>query len=243
MGIHDSHRDRMRERIAQDGIESLQEHEILEYLLYSFIPRKDTNAIAHCLIDQFGSLAGVLESSPELLQNTVGMTQKGAGFLCALPGIFKKYGLSKYGKRPVLDCYANIKAYLDALLSNDNEEHLFLLSVDTGGRLQQTCELGAGTESGCTIATRKLITACATMRAPNIYLVHNHPSGNAQPSLADLEFTKWAVSAMEMLGLLLVDHIIVARGNFYSFQCDGRLEEYRKIYRDFMEKTRISDRN
>lgn len=91
MGVHDGHRARMRDRIRKGGIGSFQQHEILEYLLFSFVPRKDTNEIAHALIDRFSSLSGVLNASEEDLAKVSGMTQNAALFLATLPDVFRAY--------------------------------------------------------------------------------------------------------------------------------------------------------
>ena len=76
--MHEGHRDRMRERILLSGIESLQPHEVLEYLLYHAIPRKDTNGIAHELISKFGSFNGVLNADYNALLDVNGMTANAA---------------------------------------------------------------------------------------------------------------------------------------------------------------------
>lgn len=89
--VHDGHRDRMRERIRRSGLSTLQEHEMLEYILYAFVPRKDTNEIAHALIDRFGSFAGVLNADEKRLAEIAGMTENAALFLCNLPDVFRAY--------------------------------------------------------------------------------------------------------------------------------------------------------
>ena len=89
-GVHDGHRQRMRERIRKNGVASLEMHEILEYLLYSFIPRKDTNVIAHELLQKFGSLRMIMDSKPERLCEVSGMTWNASLFLTSLSGVFRK---------------------------------------------------------------------------------------------------------------------------------------------------------
>lgn len=89
--VHDGHRARMRDKIRKGGLGSFQQHEILEYLLFSFVPRKDTNEIAHALIDKFSSLSGVLNASEEDLEKVSGMTQNAALFLATLPDVFRAY--------------------------------------------------------------------------------------------------------------------------------------------------------
>ena len=89
--MHEGHRDRMRERILLSGIESLQPHEVLEYLLYHAIPRKDTNGIAHELISKFGSFNGVLNADYDALLDVNGMTANAALLLTSLKGVFRMY--------------------------------------------------------------------------------------------------------------------------------------------------------
>lgn len=242
MDLHANHRKRMRERIAATGLDGLQPHEVLEYLLYAYVPRKDTNAIAHELIRRFGSLSGVLDSDPTVLAQVPNMTENAALFLASLPAVSKRYRLDKLGERPLLATREQLRAYVLPLLENDNEEHIFMLGVDNGGRLISRCELGVGGTEECQLLTRKLVLQCHNLSSPNLYLVHNHPSGVAEPSVKDIEFTKWAAASLEMLGILLIDHLIVARGQLYSFLYDGQLQEYRNRYYDFMQNTDISDR-
>ncbi len=240
--IHENHRDRMRERILAEGVTNLQEHEVLEYLLYPYIPRKDTNPIAHELINKFGSLSSVLDSTPQMLVQVPNMTQKAAEFLVSLPGVFKKYNLSKYGPKPNLSTYSRVKEYCKTLLSDLNSEAVYMLAVDNKGSLIEKSEIGQGGISDCRIATRKMVMMCHNLSAPNIYITHNHPSGTALPSVKDMEFTKWAAASLEMMGVRLVDHIIVARENVYSFAQNGKLDDFRDKYYQFMSEEKISDR-
>lgn len=232
----------MRERILADGVMNLQEHEVLEYLLYPFIPRKDTNPIAHELIYKFGSLASVLDSNPQMLAQVPNMTKKASEFLVSLPQVFKKYNLSKYGPKPNLSTYAKVKDYCRALLSDLNTEVVYMLAIDNKGSLIEKSEIGQGGISDCRIATRKMVMMCHNLSAPNIYITHNHPSGNALPSAKDMEFTKWAAASLEMMGVRLVDHIIVAREQVYSFAQNGKLDDFRDKYYQFMTDEQISDR-
>ncbi|MEG1394251.1 MAG: JAB domain-containing protein [Clostridia bacterium] len=239
--IHDNHRERMRDRIEQFGIETLCDHEILEYLLYPFIPRKDTNPIGHELLEKCGSLEGVFNSDIDFLESFANMTHNAAVFLASLSGIYKHYELSKFGKKPQLATFSQITAYAKALFVEYKDEHIIMLAVDNDGNLAEKCVLGNGSFDNCKVNIRKLVLSTQNAKAPNIYLVHNHPSGNVTPSLDDREFTKWAVMALDMLGIFLVDHIIVGQNQLYSFAKDGKLDEFRKGCKSFMEQMEISD--
>ena len=71
-------------------------------------------------------------------------------------------------------------------------------------------------------------------RCNYVYIAHNHPHGMARPSFSDVEFTKWAVAALEVLGVRLLDHIIIAGDEVYSFKKDGDLERFKSSYVDFV---------
>ena len=108
---HANHRERMRQRIRIEGMAHMPEHEILEFLLYPYIPMKDTNPIAHELIDRFGSLQNVFETSPKLLQDVKNMTETAALYITSMPQLFKRYSLQKLGEKPCLDTTGNTANY------------------------------------------------------------------------------------------------------------------------------------
>lgn len=240
--MHTNHRERMRQRVLKEGLENFQEHEVLEYLLYPFIPRKDTNPIAHELITRFGSLAGVLESDYNALKEVPNMTQKAALFLSSLPQVVKKYNVSKFGPKPDLSTHGKVKEYCQTLLSDLNYEVLYLLAVDNKGKLINKSLIGQGGIDDCQLMTREMVMMCHNLASPNVYIVHNHPSGDANPSITDIEFTKWATAALEMLGVRLIDHLIVAKQQLYSFERDGKLGEFRDKYYELMDSQSLSDK-
>ncbi|MGN0797815.1 MAG: RadC family protein [Christensenellales bacterium] len=233
--MHTNHRERMRQRVLNEGLENFQEHEILEFLLYPFVPRKDTNPIAHELIARFGSLAGVLESDYKALKEVPNMTHNAALFLSSMPQIVKKYNFSKFGPKPDLSTHGRVKEYCRTLLSDLNYEVVYLLAVDNKGKLINKSLIGQGTIDDCKLMTREMVMMCHNLASPNVYIVHNHPSGDANPSLADMEFTKWASAALEMMGVRLIDHLIVAKQQVFSFEKDGKLNEFREKYYQLMD--------
>ena len=240
--MHTNHRDRMRQRVLTEGLENFQDHEVLEYLLYPFIPRKDTNPIAHKLIDRFGSLAGVMESDSKALEEVPNMTHKAALFLSSFPQVVKKYNVSKFGPKPDVSTHGRIKEYCKTLLGDLNYEVLYLLAVDNKGKLINKSLIGQGTIDDCKLMTREMVMMCHNLASPNVYIVHNHPSGEATPSVKDIEFTKWAATSLEMLGVRLIDHLIVAKQQVYSFEKDGKLNDFRDKYYEFMFSQNISDK-
>lgn len=232
--MHDDHRQRMRARIEKNGILSLQDHEILEYLLYPFVPRKDTNPIAHKLIDKFGSFRAVLGADAKALKTVHNMTDKAALFLSTLSDIARKFCADEGEEREKVDTYERAVNYLSAQLKNCENEKIVAIFIDQNGRLKHKCELGTGTETDCRLQVNELVMLTQNFRCNYVYIAHNHPHGMARPSFSDVEFTKWAVAALEVLGVRLLDHIIIAGDEVYSFKKDGDLERFKSSYVDFV---------
>lgn len=239
---HENHRERMRARIKENSLDSLNEHEVLEYLLYPFIPRKDTNGIAHGLIAKFGSLSAVMDSDANALTSVKGMTANAALYLSSLSSLARRYNASKIGVKPKMETRGQILEYLRSFMSTLEEERIYAVCVDSAGRLKERCELGRGSNSDCKLRVRELVMLCQNSQTKYVYLAHNHPSGIAKPSADDIDFTKWAVTALEIMDVLLIDHIIIAKNDSYSFLQDGRLDEFRTAFQDFVNEGRISDR-
>lgn len=232
----------MRKRVRENSLESLNEHEILEFLLYPFIPRKDTNPIAHELINKFGSLAAVLDSDANALLQVKGITANAALYLGSLSSLARRYNSSKLGEKPKLETRDQIIQYLKSFMTTLQEERIYAVCVDSSGRLKERCELGKGDSDDCKLRVKELVMLCQNSQTKYVYLAHNHPSGIAKPSVNDIEFTKWAVTALEIMDVLLIDHIIIAKDGYYSFLQDGHLSEFRKSYLDFVENGKVTDR-
>ena len=238
--IHTDHRSRMRARIAANGILSLADHEILVYLLYPFVPRKGTNPIPHALMDKFGSFSAVLDADPAALATIPNMTKGAALFLSSLSDVARKFCSDAGAERPRVDTYERATGYLVKLMKNLGEERIYALFVDNSGRLKEKCELGSGTADECRIRVNELVMLCQNFQTKYVYLAHNHPAGVAKPSFSDVEFTKWAIAALEVLGVRLVDHIIVAGDKTYSFKQDGMMDRFKSGYLDFIRNGRLT---
>lgn len=241
--VHSGHRERMRERVQKLGLENLPDHEILEFLLYPFIPMKDTNAIAHELIEiAGGSLDKVFDSSAATLMSVKNMTQNAALFLTSMPQVAKIYQLKKLGDKPMLDTIAHAVEYFTVLLGDLPQEKMYLAIVNSKGRLTDKCEVGVSSSQECTLNVKSFINRTTNAGADNIFIAHNHPSGDPSPSMADYDFTRWLVSLCEIMGLKLIDHIIIAADGYYSFNEHGDLKQYKEVYKDYVKFATAMDK-
>lgn len=220
-GVHDGHRERLRKRIEKYGLESLEDHEKLEYLLYSFIPRRDTNPIAHELIYTFGSYKKVLDAEVEQLASVKGMTENAALFLHSLPDAFSAYLLSEKEKKLV--DIRSCAEYLIARIGRKKEEHFAVLYLNDADELIKADEFTTSGRRSVTIERDKLVATAVQCKAKCVVVGHNHPSGNLAPSDADIESTNRLVQALGMVGIKFGDHLIVSYNEYYSMKLHEHL--------------------
>jgi len=221
-GIHDGHRERLRNKIKKVGFESLEDHEKLEYLLFSFVPRRDTNAIAHELISTFGSYKKVLDTEPEVLATVKGMTQNAALFLHLLPDAFSAYLLSDKDK--ALTNSGACAEVVIARIGRKKEENFLILYLDEGCRVMKT-ELLSGGKRSVTVDREKVVATAVQCHASYVVLGHNHPNGNLSPSDADIDSTNRIAQALGMVGVKLADHLVVSSYEYYSMQQNGLIAD------------------
>ena len=224
MAVHDGHRDRMRKRIEQYGIDSLQDHEVLEFLLYAVVPRKDTNELAHRILEEFGSISKVFDQPIERLQKVKGVSYNMAIFLHSLSDVSRRYyrkGFDEVYINNIEDCLNLMRPIMDTL----QKEEIHMLLGDNSGRLIKRVVLNKGVvnESFCNV--REIADIALRNEASKVILVHNHPSNNVTPSVADKNLTEQLYLTLTMLGINFNDHIIIAKSGYFSFRQTGLLDQ------------------
>ena len=229
--LHENHRARMQERVARDGLESLAEHEALEYLLFLAIPRKDTNELAHRLIQHFGDFCKVMEAEPEELQRVEGIGPRSANLIHTVMAFNRYYALKKRKRRTALDAAERAAEYVKPLFLGKQNELLYLILLDDKCRPVRDMRIAEGVPNRVHVDARKLLRDVARTDATCGILAHNHPTGLALPSEADVIATAGVMKALEPLGVSIIDHIIVAGEETCSMrqrvclpQCGGGMQ-------------------
>ena len=217
MGIHDGHRERLRQRYLRTGLTGFDDLAILELLLCFAIPRRDTNPIAHALLDRFGSLASVLEAPPEELRQVEGIGESAAVLLTLVPAVARQHLIQRSCAGRPLTTTARLSEYLLPRFFGERDEVVWLLCLDAQLRPLDCRLLFRGSVNTTGVSVRKIVQVALGCNATSVVMAHNHPSGLALPSLEDEQTTQSVRQALAAVGIPLADHIIVADGQYYSF--------------------------
>ncbi len=228
MGVHDGHRDRLRQSYLEHGLMSMNDINALELLLFYAIPRRDTNEIAHRLLDRFGSLDGVFSAPAEELQEVEGIGENAAALLTLIPEIMKKSRVSKAREIRQIRSSDDAGAYLLPYFLNERDEVVYLLCLDTKRCVICCTEMGRGVVNSVDTGIRRIVEKALKVRACSAILAHNHPDGIALPSREDEVFTRALYNALETVGIRLEDHIIVAEDDYTSMADTGLLYARRR---------------
>ncbi len=222
--LHAGHRERLRKRFLTEGLDGFDDHQVLELLLFQTIPRSDTNPVAHRLMQRFGSLSAVLEADPKDLASVEGVGSNAAAFLSMVPQITRRYFHDRVRhSRKKLNTSEAAAEYLIPLMSGRPEEVFYLICLDSQLKVLYPALISEGTVKDALVHPRHVVEAAIRHKAASVILAHNHPAGTVRPSSHDHAITKRLVQALGAIQIQVVDHIIVAGEQFYSFQREGTL--------------------
>lgn len=208
--IHAGHRLRLRQRFLAESLDSFQPHEILEFLLFYGVPRMDTNELAHTLIEEFGSLARVMDAPYDELVKIKGISGHTAALIKLVPELSRIYLEGHHPDTEVLNTPQKIGSYLTAKFVGRTKEVVYLLCLDSSLNTIACEMIAEGSISASSIDIRLIVERVIRHNAYRIVLAHNHPRGLAIPSNDDVITTHYIKKSLESIGVELLDHVIVA---------------------------------
>jgi len=217
------HRERLRQRLLDKGAASLADYELLEFLLFGAKPRGDTKPLAKALLARFGNLAGVLAASPRELAAVSGMGDASIAALKAIPEAALRLAREDLTESPVIGSWEKLLSYCRISMGREKVEQFRLLFLDRKNRLIADEVQQSGTVDHTPVYPREVIKRALELGASALILVHNHPSGDATPSKADIEMTREIEAAAGKLGIAIHDHIVIGRSGQQSFKSMGLL--------------------
>ncbi len=222
---HSGHRQRVIKKYLEYGLSSFSEHEVLELILFFSIPRRDTNEIAHKIIDEFGSLENVLEASPEDFVNIEGVGEHSVALLSLFRAVYEYKNTKLYDKRVYFKNTFDIGMFCLKYFSQHNDESAILLAMDANFQLKKVSVISEGTVNQTAFYPAKIMKIALNLRAPLVVIAHNHPNGNVQPSGPDITLTKELNELLLSARIELMDHIICNDQFFTSLRERGYFDE------------------
>ena len=203
------HRSRLRTRLLENGGDTLQDYELVEYLLALAIPRRDTKPLAKALLREFGGIGGLLNADAAALARVKGMGDTSIAALKIVHAVALQLLKEKIDDRPVLASWQALLDYLRADMAHLAIERVRVLFLNAKNTLIRDEILSEGSVDQANVHVREVIRRAIDLGASGIILVHNHPSGDPSPSRADITLTREIVEAGKRLNIAVHDHIIV----------------------------------
>lgn len=221
MAVHDGHRERLKERFRSEGLDGFTEVQVLELLLFYCVPRKDTNEIAHALLEKFGTLAQVLDANLADLEKVPGMGSSSALFLKLLSAAGRRYQISRTESASILRTIEQCGAYLQPRFFGRKHEAVFLLCMDAKCKVLACKQVGEGSVNSAGVPIRRIVETALSANATMVVLAHNHPSGLALPSADDIQTTKRLAVALDTVEITLIDHLVFSDDDYVSMAQSG----------------------
>ncbi len=216
MPIHKDHRQRVKKRFLKEGLENFDDIHVLELMLFYCVPRKDTNILAHKLLERFGTLFDVMNATPEQLRQVEGLGDGVITFIRFLREFERVCHQRKNQDQKVINSYSDIVRCLKDRFMNHRNELVYVICLDAKRRILCIEKVNEGTVNSASVPTRKMIELALSHNAAAVVLAHNHPGGEAVASQEDLSVTRYVRDALQAVDVELVDHVIFAENQYYS---------------------------
>jgi DNA repair protein RadC len=220
------HRKRLRERFARSALHALPDYEILEMLLFLVFRQSDTKALSKSLLSKFGSLGGVIAADATGLKMIEGIGDAVVNHFKLLQDVFSRLMLpTRNEKVNVLNNWLAVLHYCQFTTGFKKKEYFRVLFLNKKNLLVADELFDSGTVDKVAIYPREIAKQALMHYASAVILVHNHPSGDVNPSKEDIEITKKICFALKAVNVSLHDHLIVSKDNHFSFRGHNLLDE------------------
>lgn len=216
------HRQRLKDRFRQEGLDNFDERHVLELLLFYCVPRQDTRDLACRLIDHFGSLVAVLDASAQELEEVSGVGEGISTFLVLRRELQRYYCIKKEAQRDtLLRTSEECGTYLAQYMKNQRNEMVYMLCLDAKCKVLACKQVGEGSVNYANVPIRRIVETALNVNATTVILAHNHPSGLALPSADDIQTTHRLAQALDAVEIVLLDHFVFTDDDFVSLVQSG----------------------
>lgn len=206
---HDGHRQRLKKSCLDNGLDTFNDINSLELLLFYAIPRVDTNELAHELLSRFGTLDGVFKASKEELCEVEGIGENAALLIMLIPALNRKRLASRMRENAFILDFEDAAHYFLGKLLYKQDELMVMICLDSRCRVIKYVELSHGMPDSVDVSNKKIIHNAIKCGSSQVVLAHNHPNGLLMPSREDEAFTSGVGEALGKVGISLADHLII----------------------------------
>ena len=224
--IYKGHRKRLREKFLKSGLAGFHDYEVVELLLTLGSPRRDCKQQAKEAIKRFKTLRGVLAAPLEELQQIDGIGSHSAFGIKLMQEVAREFLKEKIIDKPFYKSSQEIFDYLYHSMRDLKKEVFKVIYLNSQNQILETVDLFEGTVNSSSVSPREVIEGAIKHNAVSLLFIHNHPSGNPEPSPSDKELTRELVYAGKIMRIKGLDHIIVGENRYFSFADEGLIEEY-----------------
>ena len=214
--LHRSHRARMKARFSARGLDDFADHEVLELLLFYAVPQRDTNPLAHRLVERYGSFAAVFDAPVEDLLEVEGVGEHTATLIKLIPDLARRYCESRFAPGKDLDPYDVVGTHLVSHFLGRQNESVYAMFYSSTLQFLYAQEISQGGLHSASFSMRDIASAAILKKASYVILAHNHPDGVALASGADLDVTREVRSFLLQMEVQLLDHFVVSEGKYTS---------------------------
>ena len=209
MGLHDGHRERMLLKFENNGFSIFEEHEKLEMILFYGVPRRNTNELAHELLNKYHTIANVMDAPKRELLNFNGFTERTYQLFKLIKDTYALYEMEKKAYKTYMTTIDEFSSFFQLYFMSEKDERVAIVCLDSLGKVLKTQKLGGGNSSESFFNMQEIVKIMIECGATEIVIAHNHPGNNPEPSENDIKSTVKIKESLEMLGFYLRDHYIV----------------------------------
>jgi len=224
------HRQRLRDRFLEGGLERFSDEEVVEFLLTLGTPRGDLKPQAREAVKRFGSLSGVLSAPIEKLMEIKGIGPKNALYLSLVHQVARRYLKDRASQAPFFHNSQEVFDYLFHSMKDLKREVFKVMFLSRKNELIEERDMFQGTLAATAVYPREILSAALEIKAAALVFVHNHPSGDPSPSGEDHRITRELVWGAKLLQVNVLDHIVIGNGRYFSYADQGLLKRFEIEY-------------
>lgn len=226
------HRVRLREKFLRGGLQGFLDYEIIELLLTLGTPRRDCKQQAKESLEKFKTFRGVMESPAEELQKIKGIGPHNIFGIKLVQEVSRRYLKDRIMHRPACHSSREVFDFLYHSLRDSRTEKFKTIFLDAKNKIMEEETIFEGTVDSSAVYPREILKQALRHDASSLIFVHNHPSGDPDPSESDRMITKELVFSASVMQLKVLDHIIIGNNQYFSFADAGLIEQYECLYRE-----------